>query len=127
MIDDYTIPTEKNFDKAVNSVLEVIKKKGLRVLHIHDISKMLASAGFSIEPLSIVEFCSEKFASELLHTDVKISLIMPCKINVYVKDGKTYISTLRPRAIGDFYSDLMYAVEQEDALNLSIVDEAKGL
>jgi len=109
----------------VKSVLEAIKKRGLRVLHIHDISVMLANAGFSIEPLSIVEFCSEKFASELLRTDVKLSLMMPCKISIYVKDGKTYISALRPSAIGDFYSELTDAAEQEDALNLGIVKEAK--
>ena len=126
MIDDYTVATEKNFEKAVNSVLEAINKRGLRVLHIHDISGMLANAGFSIEPLSIVEFCSEKFASELLRTDVKMSLMMPCKISVYVKEGKTYISALRPRAIGDFYSELMDVTEREDALNLSIVEEAKS-
>jgi len=59
MIDDYTTLTEKSFEEAVNSVLEAIKKRGLQVLHIHDISGMLASAGFSIEPLNIVEFCSE--------------------------------------------------------------------
>ncbi len=33
--DDYTVTTEKNFEKAVNSVFEAIKKRGLRVLHIH--------------------------------------------------------------------------------------------
>lgn len=126
MIDDYTTLTEKSFEEAVNSVLEAIKKRGLRVLHIHDISGMLSSAGFSIEPLNIVEFCSEKFASELLRTDVKMSLIMPCKISVYVNGGKTYISALRPRAIGDFYTEFMYAAEEEDALNLGIVEEAKS-
>jgi len=126
MIDDYTVATEKSFEEAVNSVLEAIKKRGLQVLHIHDISGMLASAGFSIEPLNIVEFCSEKFASELLRTDVKMSLIMPCKISVYVRDGETYISALRPRYIGDFYPELTHAAEQEDALNLSIVEEAKS-
>ncbi len=126
MIDDYTVATEKNFEKAVNSVLEAIKKRGLRILHIHDISGMLASAGFSIEPLSIVEFCSEEFAMELLRMDLKMSLMMPCKISVYVKDGKTYISALRPRGIGDFYPELMHAAEHEDALNLGIVEEARS-
>ena len=126
MIDDYTVATEKNFEKAVNGVLEAIKKRGLRVLHIHDISGMLANAGFSIEPLSIVEFCGEEFASELLRTDVKMSLMMPCKISVYVREGETYISALRPRYISDFYPELTHAAEQEDALNLSIVEEAKS-
>ena len=126
MIDDYTVTTEKNFEKAVSSVLEAIKKRGLRILHTHDIGGMLTSTGFSVDPLKIVEFCSEEFARELLRTDVKMSLMMPCKISIYVKDGKTYISTLRPRAIGDFYSGLMQVAEQEDSLNLSIVEEAKG-
>ncbi len=126
MIDEYTTTTEKSFRETVDSVLEAIKRRGHQVLHIHDISGMLARAGAPIEPLSIVEFCSEKFAIELMRTDVKLSLMMPCKISVYVNDGKTYISALRPRAIGDFYSELTHAAEQEDALNLGIVEEAKS-
>lgn len=126
MLDEYTVATEKDFDEAVASVLKAIKNRGLRVLHVHDIRGMLAETGFSTEPLKIVEFCSEEFAEKLLRTDIKMSLIMPCKISVYVKGGKTYMSTLRPRAIGDYYLKLAQAAKQEDELNISIVEEAKS-
>lgn len=125
MLDEYTVATKKSFEEAVASVLEAIRKRKLRVLHVHDIRGMLAEAGFSTEPLKIIEFCSEEFAGKLLRADEKLSLIMPCKISVYVKEGKAYISTLRPRAIGDYYPELAQAAKQEDELNISIVEEAK--
>lgn len=125
MLDEYTVATEKGFEEAVESVLKAIKKKKLRVLHMHDIHSLLAKEEVSIEPLKIIEFCNEDFATKLLQMDMKMSLIMPCKISVYIKEGKTYITTLRPRAIGDYYPELARAAEREDELNISIVEKAK--
>lgn len=89
---DYTVITIKDFDSAVKSVQEEIVKAGMRVLHIHDVQKTLAEKGFEREPFKIIEFCSAKYAYEFLNADIKIGLCLPCKINVYVKDGQTFIT-----------------------------------
>ena len=102
---DYTVPTAKTFNEAINSVQDEIAKVGMRVLHIHDVQKTLVEKGFRREPLKIIEFCSAKFANDFLNIDIKIGLCIPCKINVYVKNGQIFISAMRPIVLPHFFPD----------------------
>lgn len=124
---DYTVETSKSFDEAVLAIEAKSKEKGFGVLHIHDVKATLASKGFDREPLKIIEICNAKYASEVLSKDIKISLMLPCPISVYVEGGKIYISTLMPKAIAEFYphADIKAIAENVDRIVLSIVDESK--
>src|SRR3989338_2247848 len=102
---DYTQTTSKSFDSAVKNVEEEITKAGMRVLYIHDVQKSLNEKGFEREPFKIVKFCNAKYANDFLHADIKIGLCMPCKINVYTKDGQTFISGMRPTVLSQFFPD----------------------
>ena len=87
---DYTVETKKSFDEAVEAVLAKSKEKSFGVLHIHDVQATLAGKGFPRGPLKIIEICHPKHAHDVLEKDVKISLMLPCPISVYVESGKTY-------------------------------------
>src|SRR3989338_6086141 len=100
---DYTVTTAKTFDAAVESAQEHIRKAGMRVLHVHDVQKTLGEKGFERAPFKIIEFCNAQFANEFLNVDVNIGLCMPCKINVYVKNGETIISGMRPIVLHHFF------------------------
>jgi len=102
---DYTQTTLKSFDLAVKSVEDEIAKAGMRVLHIHDVQKTLMEKGFERNSFKIVEFCNAKYANDFLNADIKIGLCLPCKINVYVKDGQTFISGMRPNILSQFFPD----------------------
>jgi uncharacterized protein (DUF302 family) len=103
---DYTQTTSKNFDSVVKSVEEEIAKAGMRVLHIHDVQKTLAEKGLKREPFKMVEFCNAKYANDFLNADIKIGLCLPCKINVYIKDGQIFISGMRPTVLSHFFPDV---------------------
>lgn len=124
---DYTVETKKSFDEAVSAIEAKSKEKGFGVLHIHDVKATLASKGFDSVPLKVIEICNAKYASEVLSKDIKISLMLPCPISVYVENGRTYISTLRPRVIADFYpeAEIKSIAEEVDEIVLSIVEESK--
>jgi uncharacterized protein (DUF302 family) len=123
----YTCVTDKNFDDAVSKIEEITAAKGFRVLHIHDVQATLAEKGFQRGPFKIVEICNSKFAHKVLGISEDVGLFMPCKINVYVKNGKTVISAMRPDMIGEFFknAELKETAGEVDAIVRSIVDEAK--
>lgn len=123
----YTVQTTKNFDQAVEAVTQEIAKIGMRVLHIHNVQETLDSKGFQIEPLKIVEVCSAKHANTLLQKDKKMALFMPCKINVYVDDGKVWISAMDTSPIAQINPNLNFSdLAEEVNQNLrAIVDKAK--
>ena len=124
---DYTVTTAKTFDEAAQSVQDEIAKASMRVLYIHDVQKTLNEKGFVREPFKIIEFCSAKFANEFLNKDIKIGLCLPCKINVYIKDGQTFISGTRPIVLSQFFpqANLGERPKEIDQIIQNIINNAK--
>jgi uncharacterized protein (DUF302 family) len=125
---DYTVSTTKTYDEAVSSVTERTAAHGFKVQFVHDVAATLAEKGFEREPVTIIEVCSARYASQVLARDVKIGLMLPCPVMVYEKDGGVFISTMRPSLIGGFFPEAgidEVAAEVETAL-LAIIDEAAG-
>lgn len=100
---EQTVTTDKSFDEVVSAIEQKAAENGFRVLHTHDIAATLTEKGFPRQPLKVIEICNAKYASKVLEKDVKISLMLPCPISVYAKDGKTHISTMLPSSIAQFF------------------------
>ena len=123
----YTCVTSKSFNDAVKGIESAAASKGFRVLFVHDVQQTLAEKGLVRGPFKIIEICNSKFAHKVLAISEDVGLFMPCKINVYTKDGKTVISAMRPAMIGEFFKndDLENLANEVDAIVRSIVDEVK--
>lgn len=123
---DYTKQTAKTFDEAVSVVSAEIEKAGMRVLYIHDVQKTLGEKGFKREPFQIIEFCSAKYANEFLNLDIKIGLCLPCKINVYTKNGQVFISGMRPIVLPQFFPQVDFGgrPEEIDKIIRKIIDSS---
>ena len=123
---DYTVPTAKSYSQAIDDVVAAAADNGFRVSFVHNIAGTLAEKGFDREPLSIVEMCNAKYASEVLAKDVLIGLMLPCPVMVYEQDGDVLISTMRPTLIGGFFPDVDIsdaAAEVEERI-FAIVEQA---
>ena len=124
---DYTVTTGKSFEEAVVALEEETKKASFKVLYIHDVTATLKEKGFKIEHLKIIEICNAKSAYTALKADIKIGLCLPCKINVYQKDGKTYISGMRPVILSQFFpqANLGNLPNEVDEIIRGIIDKSK--
>ncbi len=122
-----TWTTDKTFEQAVSAIETKAAEHGFRVLHTHDVAATLAEKGFPREPLKIVEICNAKYASQVLNRDVKIALMLPCPVSVYVQAGKTNISTLLPTAMIDFFpgAGIEGLAAEVEAIVVRIIEEAR--
>lgn len=123
----YTVTTARDFEAAVKAVEEATAAQGMKVQHVHDVQATLRGKGYDSAPLKIIEICNARYAHEVLAKDVLISLMMPCKVNVYVRDGQTYISALRPTVLAQFFphAGLEEVAREVDKTIRSIVDAAR--
>lgn len=123
---DYTVATSKSHTDAVQAVIDATQAHQFRVQYVHDVRETLAEKGFDREPLTIIEVCNAKFASEVLAADPKIGLMLPCPIMVYVQDGQTLISTMKPTLIGGFFpdADIATVASQVEDVLVAVIDEA---
>ena len=124
---EHTVTTEKSFDEAVTAIEKKTGEKGFRVLHTHDVAATLAEKGFKRQPLKIIEICNAKYANQVLEKDVKLSLMLPCPISVYVERGKTHISTLLPSSIVEFFphAGIESLASEVGEIVLKIVEESR--
>ncbi len=124
---EHTVTTEKSFDDAVLAIERTSAENGFRVLHTHDVAATLAEKGFPREPLKIIEICNARYASQVLDKDIKISLLLPCPISVYVRGGKTEISTLLPSSIAEFFprAGIDALAAEVERIVLSIIEDAR--
>ncbi|MHB1125650.1 MAG: DUF302 domain-containing protein [Bacillota bacterium] len=123
----YMATSEKSFDTVVEECSAKIAEKGFRVLHIHDVQASLAEKGFQREPYKIIELCNARYAHQVLQKDSMIGLMMPCKINVYLENGKTVLNALRPIVLARFFpeAELDQVAREVDQIVCGIVDEVK--
>ncbi len=123
---DYTVSTTKSHADAVQAVVDRTAAHGFRVQFVHDVQETLAEKGFERDPLTIVEMCNAKFASQVLAADPKIGLMLPCPIMVYVEGGQTLISTMRPTLIGGFFpaAGIDEVAAEVEKILIAVIDEA---
>ena len=124
---EYTVETDKTFDAAVASVEAACPGVGFGVLHVHDVKATLAAKGFERNPLKIIEICSARFAHDALAKDVRVGLMLPCRITVYTHGSKRFISAFRPTVIKDLLPEagLDRLTDDVDGIIRGIVDAAK--
>ncbi len=124
---DYTVTSDKSVKQATADVEAASAANGFRVLHTHDVAATLAEKGFQREPLRIVEVCNAKYASQVLQKDVKTALMLPCPICVYSSRGQTYISTMLPTVMTQFYpsANLEPIATEVELAVCRIVDNAR--
>ncbi len=123
---DYTVTTGKSYADAVQAVVDSAAVHNFRVQFVHDVQETLQEKGFDREPVTIVEMCNAKYASEVLARDIKIGLMLPCPVMVYEQGGQVSISTMRPTLIGAFFPEaqLEHVAAEVEAKIVAIVDDA---
>jgi len=82
-----------NFDKTVDLLIAEAERREWKIPAIHDLQQSLAKSGKSVNPVKVIEICKPAYSGQMLElNDERImSVMMPCRISVYIKeDGNTY-------------------------------------
>jgi len=84
-----------DFDKTVNLLIAEAERRDWKVPAVHDLQQSLAKSGKTVKPVKVIEICKPAYSGQMLElNDERImSVMMPCRISVYVKDdGRTYMA-----------------------------------
>lgn len=124
----YEVTASKLFAETVEQVKEQAASHSFRVLHVHDVMATLGEKGFVIKPLEIIEVCNAKYANTALQVDITVSLLMPCRINVYESEnGEIIISMIRPTHLSKTFENpnLEDFAAQVEADLIKIIEASK--
>lgn len=89
--------------------------------HRYDLQKTLkVKGGYDVDPVNVFSLCKPEHAYRILGSDEQrlVSALMPCRVAVYEKAGKTYISMLNSglfsRFMGKEVQEVMGAASSEN-------------
>ncbi len=125
----YIVETDKSFEQAVTDLDASVKNHKFGVLHIHDIGGTLRNKGVEFsEECKIFEVCNPGVAANILATDMRLNMALPCRISVYTENGKTKIGLIKPLPMFSVLSQdagLTEVIRDVEKVISDIVDEAR--
>lgn len=89
------IQSSFGFEETVGKITAEATRREWSVPAVHDLQQSLAKSGKNVKPVKVIEICKPAYSGLMLElNDERImSVMMPCRISVYMKDdGKTYIA-----------------------------------
>eukprot|EP00697_Spironema_sp_BW2_P016737 gnl/Spiro4/8131_TR4290_c0_g1_i1.p1 gnl/Spiro4/8131_TR4290_c0_g1~~gnl/Spiro4/8131_TR4290_c0_g1_i1.p1 ORF type:complete len:145 (-),score=26.71 gnl/Spiro4/8131_TR4290_c0_g1_i1:59-463(-) len=93
----FVLRSGRNFEATVAAVQDATVANRFSVLNLTNIGDSLRSKGqhFS-EQLVVLSICNGVEASNLLHVDLRVSTVLPCRVSVYSQEGVVYVAFHRP-------------------------------
>lgn len=111
----------RTFSQTIEAVEQSVRSHGFVVHASYDIGGAVVAKGFAIRPLVILEVGpdGEGFQQPL-------SLVLPCRINIYEEAGEVVVAALRPTVFVAVYPehDLEEIANDIERIIMRIVDDA---
>lgn len=125
----YIVETDKLFEQAAADLELAVKRNGFGVLYTHDLGETLRRKGVSFdEQCKIFEVCNPTHAAQVLASDMRLNMVLPCRISVFTSKGKTVIGFIKPVQMLTALSqdpDLNRIAREVEDATIRMVEEAR--
>jgi uncharacterized protein (DUF302 family) len=125
----YIVETNKSFNQASIDLESAVVRNGFGILHVHDLGATLRNKGIAFdEECKVFEVCNPGQAAKVLSTDMRLNMVLPCRISVYTEKGKTKIGLIKPEQMLSALSKdaaLVQVAREVEEKTIKMVDESK--
>ncbi len=89
--------SKHGFNSTVELLCSEAERTGWKIPAVHDLQQSLLKSGKTVKPVKVIEICKPEYSGKMLELNDErvMSVLMPCRISVYVKDdGNTYVALI---------------------------------
>lgn len=92
------------FEETIETIEKSAAELKWGIPHQYDLQATLKGKGFEVKPVNVMSLCKPEHANAILSSNEQrlASALMPCRIAVYEKEGKTYVSMLNAGLFSKF-------------------------
>lgn len=112
-----------SFHETVEAIEKSASELNWGMPHKYDLQATLKGKGFEVKPVQVISLCKPNLADQVLSQDSErhVSAILPCRIAVYEKGGKTYISYMNAGFLSNVMSKKVKPVMGQVGAELEVV------
>jgi uncharacterized protein (DUF302 family) len=121
--------TSQSLETVCQRLPEVAQKHKFGVLGMHDLKQKMESKGVPFSrDCRVFEVCNPQQAQAILLKSIEISTALPCRIAVYVEDGRTTLATIKPTALLNLFHtpEAAEVAQSVESTMTAIMDEVAG-
>ncbi len=103
------------FQETISRLEAATEAQGWKIPAKHDLQKSMKKFGHDIAPVTVIELCHPDLATRILSSDDErvVSSLMPCRLAVYEKHGKVYVSRMNSKLMAKPMGGLVNEVMSE--------------
>lgn len=124
----YLKQTAKTVQTAFEDLQAALGEHGFGLLHHYDFRQTLAGKGFTLgNECLVLEVCNPRQACAVLDQDMKLNLVLPCRMSIFQQDGKTLIGMVPPGELLALVSHspaIAQAADEVERSMRAIIDQA---
>ncbi len=115
--------SKHGFQETVEAIEQSASELNWGMPHKYDLQATLKGKGLEVKPVQVISLCKPNLANQVLSQDSErhVSAILPCRIAVYEKGGKTYISYLNAGFLSNIMSKKVKPVMGQVGAELEVV------
>lgn len=108
------------FDETVATLEQSVVDQKWSMPHQYDLQATMKKHGYDVTPVKVFSLCKPEHAYKILGSNDErvVSALMPCRVAVYEKNGKTYVSMLNSglfsKFMGSNINQVMTAASEEN-------------
>ncbi len=99
-----TVQSKMDFEETLNAINKAVSEGGMMVLAELNQGKILSMTGLQVKGHSFF-VGNPNVGKEAFSADPSVGLVIPVRINVYEKDGKTYVNYFKPSDLFASFND----------------------
>ena len=116
-----------DFQTSISKVENSIKNAGWGIPTQLDVNQMTAKKGVNLAlKVHIIELCKPQYAKNVLEDSPVFSAMMPCRIGLFEREGKTYVAKMNTGMMsmlwGGIVGKTMKKVAEEEAAILKTLE-----
>ena len=108
------------FDETTAAIEKSAAENKWSMPHQYDLQATMKKHGFDVQPVKVFSLCKPEHAYQILSSNKErlVSALRPCRVAVYEKEGKTYVSMLNSglfsKLLGKKVKEVMGAASEEN-------------
>jgi len=99
-----TVQSKMDFEETLNAINKAVSEGGMMVLAELNQGKILSMTGLQVKGHSFF-VGNPNVGKEAFSADPSVGLVIPVRINVYEKEGKTYVNYFKPSDLFASFND----------------------
>lgn len=100
----HVIESGKSVREAEADFSTAAQRHKFGVLGVHDLRQKMNEKGVAFErDCLVVEVCNPGQAQQVLNGAMAVSTALPCRVSIYIENGKTKLATISPTALLELF------------------------